>query len=82
MSDADCSQDGVLLYTDQNTRVKNLPVRHLRDLGVGQMIEVEVLQMWSTTYQEPIGNGHLQYVTKEFHPGQIIIIDRSYTKPQ
>lgn len=70
----------ILLYTDQNTRVKDLPVKFLRRLGVGQMIEVEVLRMHSATYREDIGAGQCQYVTKEFHPGQTIMIDASYTR--
>lgn len=59
-----------LLYSDKNTRVKNLRVRFLRKLGIGKQIEVEVMESWSHTYRE---NG--QSIIKEFHRGQIIHVD-------
>ncbi len=71
----------VLFYTDANTRVRDLPVRFIRRTGIGRLILVEVLQSWSRSYEEDIGVGRTQHVTKEFHPGQQIVIDECYTKP-
>ena len=67
--------DIILRYTDRNTQVKNLKVKFLRRVGVGRLLEVEVLEMWSSRLPAAPRD-----VIKEFHPGQRIMVDECRTE--
>ena len=66
---------GDRLYSDENTRVKDLQVRPLQRVLGGSMVEVMVLESRTIRYQETLATGRKVYVTKEFHQQQFLVVD-------
>jgi len=67
------------VYTEKNTRAKDVPVRPLGRVGVGRMVVVEVLSDYRATHVEPIGRTH-QVVVNDFRAGQTLIVSEDCVK--
>lgn len=66
----------MLLYSDGNTRIKDLPCEMVAAHGHGLQVKVRALASRSVSYQEPMDHGaQMQWVTKEFHRGQVFTVN-------
>lgn len=71
---------GDRLYSDANTRVKDLKVRPLQHVLGGAMVEVMVLESRVIRYRDRLESGRNITVQHEFHQHQFITVDRRSLK--